>query len=164
MTELRKPAAFNPIVRPATVEDIPALVALENRAFSGDLVSARSFRHLLTRGNAITIVDEVGAAVRGYALLLFRTASPVARLYSFAVDHVHRGQGIAKALLAEAERLAAEHGCAFLRLEVRKDNAPAQALYRKLGYRDIGTVAGYYEDGMAAVRMEKPLAAEAGRR
>jgi ribosomal protein S18 acetylase RimI-like enzyme len=163
MTELRKPAAFKQIVRPATIEDIPALVALENRTFSGDLVSARSFRHLLTRGNAVTIVDEAGGAVRGYAVLLFKKASPVARLYSFAVAHEHRGRGIAKALLAEAERIAAGRGCGLMRLEVRKDNAAAQALYRKLGYRETGTAAGYYDDRMTAVRMEKPLAASTGR-
>ena len=163
MTELRKRAASNPTIRPATVEDIPALVALENRTFSSDLVSARSFRQLMTRGNAITIVDEVRGRVRGYALLLFKKKSAVARLYSFAVDRAHRGRGIAKALLAETECVAVGRGCRFLRLEVRKDNAPAQALYRKFGYREIGTIARFYEDRMAALRMEKRLVAEGSR-
>ena len=44
-----------------------------------------------------------------------------------------------------------------LRLEVRDDNARAIALYEKNAYRCIGRVDGYYEDGMAARRYEKPL-------
>jgi ribosomal protein S18 acetylase RimI-like enzyme len=157
MTELRKPAAFRPTIRPATVADIPALVALENRAFAGDWVSPRSFRHLLTRGHAATLVEMEGAALRGYATLLFNRASSVARLYSFAVAPEHRGKGLAKALLAEAERAALEHDCVFMRLEVRRDNAEARSLYRKAGYREFGAFADYYDDHMDAVRMEKPL-------
>jgi ribosomal-protein-alanine acetyltransferase len=162
MTELPKPQARPPAIRPARLEDIPALLALENRAFAGDQVSARSFRHLLTRGNAATLVESEGGALRGYAMLLFNRTTSLARLYSFAVAPEHRGRGIAKALLAAAERAALEHGCAYLRLEVRKDNKEAQSLYRKAGFREFGTVADYYDDHMDALRMEKPLAGSSG--
>ncbi|HLI14258.1 MAG TPA: peptidase C39 family protein [Alphaproteobacteria bacterium] len=157
MTELRKPIAWRPAIRTARVDDIPGLVALENRAFAGDRVSPRSFRHLLTRGNAATLVEEEGGVLRGYAMLLFNRGTSLARLYSFAVAPEHRGRGIAKALLAEAERVALEHGCIYLRLEVRRDNHEAQSLYRKAGYREFGMAADYYDDHMDAVRMEKPL-------
>lgn len=159
MTELRKVSEFHPVIRPATVKDIPALVALENQAFSGDWVSPRSFRHLLTHAHASTLVDEHEGNIRGYATLLFNKASSLARLYSFAVAPDHRGRGISKALLIEAERTALAHGCVFMRLEVRQDNAAAQALYRKAGFRDLGVVADYYDDHVDAIRMEKPLTA-----
>jgi len=157
------PAAAHPVIRPATVDDIPALVELESRTFSGDWLSPRSFRHLLTSGNAATIVEERNGQLRGYALLLFRRTSVAARLYSFAVAEEHRGQGIAKTLLTKAEAVAIERDFAFLRLEVRKDNRSAQSLYRKFGYREIGTIANYYDDGMDAVRMEKGLPASTDR-
>jgi len=144
-------------IRPASLADVPALVALENRSFAGDRVSARSFRHLVRRRSAAILVEEEAGTVRGYALLLFRRGSRIARLYSFAVGHEHRGQGLAKALLAAAEGLAGERGARAMRLELRQDNAAALALYRKLGYAVFGSASGYYEDGMDAVRMEKPL-------
>jgi len=159
MTELRKPSAFEPAIRPATVHDIPALVALENRAFVTDRVSPRSFRHLLTRANAATLVEQHRGTLRGYATLLFNRGNSLARLYSFAVAPEHRGLGVAKALLAEAERVALERGCVYLRLEVRKDNREAKELYRRMGYREFGVVADYYDDHMDAIRMEKPLSA-----
>ena len=159
--ERRMSAATRPAIRPETVDDIPALVELETRTFLGDWVSARSFRRLLTHGNAAAIVEERDGRLRGYALLLFRKSSTAARLYSFAVAEEHRGKGIAKALLAAAEGAAIGRGFAFMRLEVRKDNQSAQSLYYKFGYRQIGTVTDYYDDRMDAVRMEKALISSA---
>lgn len=159
MTEPPKPSALPLTIRPARLDDIPALLALEERAFTGDRVSRRGFRHLLTRANAATLVETIGGDIRGYALLLFRKGSALARLYSFAVAPEHRGQGIAKALLAAVERTACERGCAALRLEVRRDNAMARTLYHKAGYREFGSYADYYDDHMDAVRMAKPLVA-----
>lgn len=155
MKRQHKHSASRSAIRNADVRDIPALVALENRTFMGDWVSPRSFRHLLTRGNAVTFLEEEGGMLRGYALAFFRKATTLARLYSFAVAAEHRGKGIAKALLGAVERAARARGCSTMRLEVRRDNAEARALYVRAGYREIGIVPGYYDDRMDAVRMEK---------
>jgi ribosomal protein S18 acetylase RimI-like enzyme len=149
-----------PAIRPATIADVPTLVELENRTFTGDRLSARSFRHLIRHGGAAMLVEEMGGVIRGYAVVFFRRGTSVARLYSFAVAPEHRGQGLAKALLLASERVARARGAAALRLEVHKENAGAQALYRKAGYRDFGILRDYYEDGGDAVRMEKPLDAQ----
>jgi ribosomal-protein-alanine N-acetyltransferase len=43
-------------------------------------------------------------------------------------------------------------------LEVRRGNAPAIALYRSLGYREVGVRPRYYaEDGEDALVMDKDL-------
>ena len=47
--------------------------------------------------------------------------------------------------------------CLGLRLEARTDNTAAQQLYLKRGYRSIGEVSDYYEDGAPALRLEKSL-------
>ena len=49
-----------------------------------------------------------------------------------------RRRGVATALTHAAEAHARERGCRILTLTVSVDNAAAQALYRKLGYRDSG--------------------------
>ena len=151
-------------IRPARLADVPALVELENRSFTGDWVSARSFKSLLRQGHAALLVEEAEGQIRGYALLFFRRGSRLARLYSFAVAPEHRGRGLARALLAAAEEAAMKHGAAAMRLEVRADNKDAQALYERLGYRHFGRHSAYYDDGMAALRLEKPLAPPERRR
>ena len=45
----------------------------------------------------------------------------------------------------------------MIRLEVRADNGAAK-LYRDAGYREFGRHTGFYQDGMDALRFEKPLA------
>ena len=56
-----------------------------------------------------------------------------------------------------AESYAARRGCRALRLEVRKDNSAAIALYQERGFRPFGEYPDYYEDGAAASRLEKRL-------
>ena len=143
-------------IRRARAPDIPALVDLE-RAFPTDRLSARSFRHLLQRGHAdVWIYDEAGRAL-GNAVVLYRRGTRIARLYSLVVADTARGKGIGSALVACAERHAARRGCAELQLEVRPDNAGAQALYARRGYAGRGTLPEFYEDGAPALRLGKPL-------
>lgn len=146
------------IIRPADVSDIPALVALEERCFTTDRLSRRQFRYMLTKANAHVLVCEQGGELRGYVLLLFSRGTSMARLYSIAVDESARGHGIGQALVASAEEEARERDCAYLRLEVRKDNAASIALFSRLGYKHIGEYGDYYEDHMDAWRYEKSLA------
>lgn len=149
------------MIRPATLADLDALARLEQRAFDTDRLSRRSFRHLLTRGHALTLVDEAGGELRGYVLLLLRRGTSLARLYSIAVAPEHLRQGVARRLVEAAEAAAVEHRCMLLRLEVRRDNAASLGLFHRLGYRDIGVYPGYYEDAMDALRLEKYLAPHA---
>lgn len=146
-----------PAIRTAGREDAPRLTELENAAFETDRLSLRSFRAFLASPNATLRVAETGGRIVGYALTIWRAGSGVARLYSIATDTTCRGRGVAAALLADAETAAYEAGRAVLRLEVATGNAAAIALYRRAGFREIGRIEGYYDDGDAALRMEKPL-------
>jgi ribosomal protein S18 acetylase RimI-like enzyme len=146
------------VIRSAEVADIPALVAIENRSFDTDRLSQRSFRYLLSRGHAATIVEVDDAGnIRGYAMVLFSRGTSLARLYSIAVDPVHRGQGLGSALLHAVEDAARELGAAYMRLEVRVDDPATQRLYYKEGYRKFAVQHHYYDDDVDAIRMEKPL-------
>lgn len=147
-------------IRAATVNDIDALFSLETAVFETDRISKRSFRTLIARPTATTLVAEVDGAIGGYAMILFRAGTGMARLYSIAVAQERSGAGLGRKLLTAAEEAAKKHERIILRLEVREDNAGAIALYRKSGYRQIGRLEDYYEDGMAALRFEKLLRAD----
>src|ERR1043165_8800951 len=119
------------VLRLGVISDLTALETLEQRAFSSDRLSRRSFRDLLNSPNAALLVAEAGKNLSGYALVLFRTGSIMARLYSLAVDPQHRGRGLGSMLLAAAEQAAGGRGGCVIRLEVREDNAAAANLYRR---------------------------------
>lgn len=147
------------MIRPATLGDIDALIALENTAFVTDRISRRSFRHLLTRGRASTLVatDESSGALAGYVMVLFNAGTSLARLYSIAVDPARRGEGVARRLVEAAEDAAVGQECVAMRLEIRRDNQASIELFTHLGYRQFGTRRDYYEDAMEALRFEKRL-------
>jgi ribosomal protein S18 acetylase RimI-like enzyme len=51
----------------------------------------------------------------------------------------YRGMGVAEALMRQAIAAAPDAGADELRLTVFADNAPALALYRKLGFEPAGS-------------------------
>ena len=144
-------------VRRATPADLNALAALEQH-FPGDRISRQSFRRLLHSTSAEVQVYEEAGQVSGNAVLLCRTNSAQARLYSLVVYPQHQGRGIARALLESLDRAAAARGCNRLSLEVRADNAPALRLYQRAGFQLVRQIADYYEDHASALRLEKRVA------
>jgi ribosomal protein S18 acetylase RimI-like enzyme len=144
-------------IRTARASDVDDLAAIEKAVFSSDRISRRSFRLLIERRTAEILVAEDDGRVAGYAAVLFRQGSGVARLYSIATSPFFSGRGTGRLLLAAAEDAAFEHGRMMLRLEAREDNSRAIGIYEQAGYRKIGREPGYYADGEAALRYEKTL-------
>ena len=157
-SKLKPTVNSSPLVfRDAEKRDIKQLVAIENRCFSQDRLSARSFHWMLEKGHADIILAEQDNIPVGYALLLYRKGTSLARLYSFAVLPEYRGGGIGAALLKTAEQRVREYDCVYLRLEVRPDNTGAIALYKRLGYRQFDIKEDYYEDHSEALCFEKRI-------
>ena len=65
-------------------------------------------------------------------------------LNNIAVLPPYRRQGVGNALLLALGRRAREGNCVVIQLEVRQSNAPAQGLYRKLGYEGVAVRKDYY--------------------
>jgi ribosomal protein S18 acetylase RimI-like enzyme len=157
MSVERRPPLTSVTIRQARESDLDALEALEREAFAGDRLSRRSLRKFVFAGDRLlAATDAEGLA--GYALVTWRKNGRRARLYSIAVQARRAGRGVGRALLEAVEARALSQGCEALRLEVREDNRRAVALYERLGYRRFGRFEDYYEDGAAALRLEKPLA------
>jgi ribosomal protein S18 acetylase RimI-like enzyme len=144
-------------IRPAERADVDRLVALERLAFSTDRMARRSVRRFVDNPHASMMVAERGGIIEGYALVLFREGSDVARLYSIAVAPHTTGRGLGKALLEAAEDAAMARDRGVLRLEVHEKNAAAIRRYEKSGYRRFGHHAHYYEDRGHALRFQKRL-------
>ena len=85
--------------------------------------------------------DESGRAV-GYVGLMY--VLDEGYISNVAVSPSRRREGIADMLLTELYARAQAKKLSFLTLEVRESNAPAQSLYKKHGYTEVGMRKGYY--------------------
>ena len=85
--------------------------------------------------------EEDGAAA---AYLGVQRVPPQADVMNVAVSPALRRRGIARALFAELERRLPEIDELFL--EVRASNSGAIALYRTLGFEQVGRRPNYYLD------------------
>jgi ribosomal protein S18 acetylase RimI-like enzyme len=144
-------------VQVATMRHLEAIIDLEAQSFAAcDRFSHRTWRHLLgpaaRRGSAVTLVALVGRQVVGALDALLRRDGRSARLYSLAVDPAQRGRGIA-ALLVQRLARRLPRTIETLSLEVRRDNAPARALYERLGFTVHQDLPGWYGDGGDGVRL-----------
>jgi ribosomal-protein-alanine N-acetyltransferase len=141
-------------VRPATMADVPALASIERACFgregADDLLAAE-----LTRAWARVRVAELP----GEGLAAFIDGWRVAdefEVHFVATRPERQRRGLGALLLDHLVEVAAEGAAAAL-LEVRRDNAPAQALYRTRGFEVVAERRGYYDDGEDALVMRCAL-------
>ena len=101
-------------------------------------------------GEAVGLID----CFAGFSTF---AAKPLLNVHDIVVRAGRRGQGIGQALLAWAERRAAELGCCKLTLEVLSNNTRAMASYRQAGFvpYELDPAAGH------ALLMQKYLPEEA---
>lgn len=101
----------------------------------------------------VVYVDDVPAACGGWRV--HDTDVELKRMY---VRPGFRGRGLARAVLAELERTAAEAGYARLILETGSRQPEAIALYVSAGYTPVPSF-GYYAEAPEAVHLGKRLEA-----
>lgn len=70
---------------------------------------------------------------------VFPQANETVHLLYLAVDEAFRGQGVARALLSECEKLARDWGRSELLLDVASDN-PALRIYERFGFEELGSL------------------------
>lgn len=147
-------------VRRAVPGDVSGLLALEG-LFPSDRITRRSFRRLIGSPSAFVWVvpsqNQPKIHVEAALVLLVRRNTRVARIYSLAVAPSVRGHGLATALIETAHREAINGGKSAISLEVRCENAAAQALYYRLGYTLLRRLPAYYADGSDGLRLRKEL-------
>jgi ribosomal protein S18 acetylase RimI-like enzyme len=156
-------------LRRGTSGDLNGLDALEReifagKLFAGHLISRAGLRRFLRSRGATIIVAEIAARLSGYVLVLYRSNSAFARIYSIGVARQARRRGLARLLVAAAEKDAIAKGRHGMRLEVRADDRGAIGLYETSSYRACGRRPGYYGGRVDAVLLEKPLGKEPPRR
>jgi [ribosomal protein S18]-alanine N-acetyltransferase len=151
-------------LRPMRVEDLPAVMVLEEELFAPDTWTEAMYRDELSRGDTrfylVAEFDVDGDGVLGAAPVMVGYGGLIAyddeaHVATLAVTTDLQGEGIGSmlldALLAEADKRSP-----VVLLEVRADNAAAQHLYATRGFVEIGRRRGYYQpSGTDAVVMKR---------
>jgi ribosomal protein S18 acetylase RimI-like enzyme len=129
------------IIRPATATGADAsALARMSTVFNGVLntPSQIATRLAACAGIETPVLAELRDAICGFACVRLVPcvlyAEPYAELTELYVEQEFRRRGVGGALVAYAERLAHERGASDLIIMTGLDNAPAQALYRAMGY------------------------------
>lgn len=130
-------------IRPMSLADLPAVLEIERECFPVPW-SERIFRDVLDLDYYHFVTAFLDGEVAGYCgyIRSFETAD----IADIAVRTSLRRSGIGEKLLRRLMDDGYRAGVERFSLEVRASNAPAIALYEKLGYRQEGLRRGYYEN------------------
>ena len=117
--------------------------------------SAMDFESLLAERGVLAdgLFQGRGNDPRGF--VLSRRVLDEAEILTVALDASLRGRKLAAPLLRRHLDALNARGVRRVHLEVDEDNAPAVALYRRLGFTEIGRRVGYYTkpDGTRATAL-----------
>jgi ribosomal-protein-alanine N-acetyltransferase len=102
----------------------------------------------------VWLARDAAGATQGY--LVAHRVQDELEVLSLAVAAAGRGRGTGRALLERA--LASEPGVRAVQLEVRSNDAAAQAFYERLGFRPVGLRRGFYAGGVDALLLTRTLA------
>ena len=95
---------------------------------------------LLAKDHVIALTAEVDGALAGglvaYELDKFEQARREIYIYDLAVDEARRRRGVATALIGAVQAIAAARGAWVVYVQADYQDAPAVALYDKLGARE----------------------------
>ncbi|WP_303309791.1 GNAT family N-acetyltransferase [Hymenobacter sp. BT730] len=164
-------------IRQATVTDLPAILSIVqqvvplmhaagNFQWEATYPNEQVFRADIEKG--WLWVAELNEKVAGVAALTtaqdpeyaqadWDAAEPAVVTHRLAVDPAAQGQGIAAALLAQAEVLGRAWGLRVARIDTNSENRATQTLFPKLGYRFAGEINLAFRPGLRFFCYEKQI-------
>ena len=128
-----------PSLRPMTVGDLPAVMAIEAQAYSHPW-SQGNFVDSLAAGHWAEVLEFEGLI--GYFVAMVGVDE--LHLLNLTVMPVVQQQGHGSALLEAVLAMARARDLGTVWLEVRASNALARALYARRGFVEVGVRRGYY--------------------
>ena len=143
--------------REANAFDLPVFVSWDKDLFPYSPWSASQYKEEFsspTRHFVVALDQE--ESIIGYAGV-FAPGHTEADILTVGVVPNHRGQGIAKALMALLTDWANAQGSTAMMLEVKIDNHEAIGLYEALGYLKLNVRKDYFGAGLDAQVMRLEL-------
>ena len=129
-------------IRSAALNDVPAILALEQQAPAAAHWTREQYNQLMSSGVVLVAVDA--GEICGFVC-----AQAVAGEWEIENVVVAAGflrRGIADLLMRALIQRARDAAASALLLEVRESNLAARGLYRKHVFREVGRRPAYYKD------------------
>jgi [ribosomal protein S18]-alanine N-acetyltransferase len=161
---VRRPAdtAPGPVLafRRAGAADIARVMEIEKDGFKHPWSRELIERELGHAWSQVLLACDPGSGggetVVGY--IVFWLVHDEIHVLNVATALEARRRGVGRALMAAAEHAGRTRGARIATLEVRRSNEAALALYRAIGYRQVGLRQNYYaEENEDAIVMVKQL-------
>lgn len=152
-------------LRPMSVNDLPAVAALEAEAYASaghtPWTEGMFYDELSQPQRSWWVAHDQGEVIAFAGGMLAGSDFEVSEV---VVSPSRRRQGIATRLLSRIAYDGQTLGASTVSLEVSEGNAPARALYEGLGFRRVGMRPDYYGKGDDALvmRADLPLRASEG--
>ncbi len=112
----------------------------EPGTYGGDPPSAAYLAETLAKDHVVALValsdGEVVGGLVAYTLDKLERARREVYIYDLAVAEGHRRRGVATALIERCRQIAAERGAGVIFVQADHEDAPAVALYEKVGRRE----------------------------
>lgn len=147
--------------RPAGLDDLDALLALENACYPPNQAYSRDeYRYALARAKAVNLLHEDDAgAITGFVGAFHHRTWRVGHVYTVNVHPSERGRGLGVRLMEACHDALRGLGMARVVLEVNVENESAIRLYEKCGYRLVQRLPDYYTQyrNPDAFLYERPL-------
>ena len=145
------------VYRTANAFDLPVFASLDKELFPYSPWSASQYKEEFSSPTRhfVVALDEAQNMV-GYAGV-FAPGGAEADILTVGVVPLHRGKGIAKALMALITDWAKAQGSTAMMLEVKTDNTDAIGLYESLGYSKLNIRKDYFGAGLDAQVMRLEL-------
>jgi [ribosomal protein S18]-alanine N-acetyltransferase len=128
-----------PSFRLAHVDDLLSLASIESAAGFNHWSEAQLEESL--QNHTVFVAEECGE-LTGFAI--FHTIIDEAELLNIVVAPAQQGKGIGKALLLYVLKIYNAQNIERCFLEVAVNNLPAVALYKRLGFMQVGLRKNYY--------------------
>jgi ribosomal-protein-alanine N-acetyltransferase len=139
-------------------EDIPGILEIENLSFHNPWRASTFSGELVNRGVSYpyVIVHRIFERVIGY--IIYWKIQEEVQISNIAIHPDFRGKGIGEAVMRSVIKAIQRDGGEYIFLEVRPSNMSARSLYKKLGFKVLGTRKSYYQTPLEdAIIMGRPL-------
>jgi len=129
-------------ILPVTHVDLDGVVAVSRDG--GVPWTRQQFLEELERAWSRIEVVKLGGMGEVLAFVCYWLVADEVHVLNLATSPEERRHGHATRLLEHVARVGRQRGAREVTLEVRRSNAAANALYRRLGYRLVGVRPAYY--------------------
>ena len=140
------------VIEPASLHDLGTLRHLEKICFPKDAWPLLDLIGILTYRGVVRLKAVNETQMVGFVAGDVKRMEGVAWIATIAVLPEYQRRGIGAALLQTCEKRIPVNK---IRLCVRPSNRVAIRLYERFGYNRVGEWTKYYQDGEAALVMEK---------